>query len=258
MAGCSEALSQHFSSEGFVVVPNLLTENDVNVLKEAIARVLGEVRQESEKAGTDPDAVLASGVWVGLAAKNAVFRRYMGDPRILDVLTAIIGPDIVFLSDKVVFKGRQVDFGTPWHQDWAYWKGSHKVSVWVALDEATVENGCLRIIPGSHRRPLLHTDGVTDGRGFGHRLNGSDLDETSAVAVPLKAGGAVFFHDLTVHSSYPNLSGTDRFAWIPTYKRGGDEDPHYPWAVAAQIIRGAGKFCSRCGALMGGASPSCQ
>ena len=64
------------------------------------------------------------------------------------------------------------------------------------------------------------------------------IDENLAVTAEIEAGGAVFFHDLTLHSSHPNRSGEERWVWIPTYRDAKAEDEDYPWAVAAKVLRG--------------------
>ena len=60
------------------------------------------------------------------------------------------------------------------------------------------------------------------------------VDESLAVTAEIEAGGAVFFHDLTLHSSHPNRSGEERWVWIPTYRDANAEDNDYPWAVACE------------------------
>src|SRR5438874_366989 len=146
-----------FDSDGFLIRRRLFTPAEVAGLKQEIGRLL-ETREAH------------GGVFVGLAANSPVFRDLAGDPRLVEVLETILGPNIEFLSDKVVFKSASTDYGSPWHQDWPYWKGIHKISVWVALDPATPENGCLKLLPGSHRALAAH-DGDDGGtRLFVHRL----------------------------------------------------------------------------------------
>jgi ectoine hydroxylase-related dioxygenase (phytanoyl-CoA dioxygenase family) len=233
--------AQHtFDRDGILVVPHLFTVDDVKAFKQEIGRIVDEVKSEAAQVGRDPKQVLHNGVYVGLAARSALFRQVAGDERILDLLETIIGPNIAFLSDKVVFKNDETDFGSPWHQDWPYWKGSHKTSVWVALDDATPENGCLKVLPGSHRTFVVHDGESSDGLGFGHRLRPGAIDERAALTVAIEAGGAIFFHDLTLHASHPNRSGKDRWALISTYRDAQAREPHYPWAVAAAVVRGEG------------------
>jgi ectoine hydroxylase-related dioxygenase (phytanoyl-CoA dioxygenase family) len=232
-------LREQFQQDGYFIVPNLFSREETQALKTEIQRVLEEVRQEAITKGQDPKRVAAHGVYVGLAARSPLFRQAVRDARMADLMEAAIGPNVEFLSDKVVFKSHDKDFGTPWHQDWSYWYGTHKVSAWVPLDDATVENGCLRVLPGSYLAPVTH-DGVgSEDKGFVHQLKPESVDESRAVTVELEAGGAIVFHDLTLHASHANTSGRDRWVWIPTYRDARAEDPEYSFAVATAVVRGS-------------------
>ena len=224
-------LHDDFLRDGFVIAPNLFTRSEVQRLKLECIDILEAVKAET---GT----VAGHGVYVGLAARSPVFQTAVADARILDILEGIFAPDIEFLSDKMVFKSQTMTFASPWHQDWSYWHGAHKLSLWVALDDATVENGCLKLFPGSHKSAIVHDGVANDGNGFGNRLRPGAVDESCAVTAEIAAGGAVFFHDLTLHASHPNISGKERWVWIPTYRDAKAEDNDYPWAVAAKVLRG--------------------
>ena len=225
--------------DGFLVIEDLFTAEEIPAMIREVDDVLAEARKEERAAGKKPEQVLASGVYVGLSVRREFFRRVARDPRLLDPLEDIFGPRIGFLSDKVVFKDHAVDYESPWHQDWAYWKGSHKVSIWVALDPATGENGCLRILPGSHRAGLEH-DRVEAVPGFGERLDPAQrgFDLAKAVTLPARPGTAIFFHDLTLHASQPNRSGRERRALILTYRSLSQPDLDYPSLPAAAPVRG--------------------
>ena len=220
-----------FNQTGFAIVPNLFSRDDVQRLKSECINIMETVRKET-------GSVAGHGVHVGLAARSPVFQEAVADERILDILSVILAPDIEFLSDKFVFKSELMTFASPWHQDWSYWYGAHKYSIWVALDDATVENGCLKLLPGSHKSAVVHDGDASDGHGFGNRLKPDAVDESQAITAEVEAGGAVFFHDLTLHSSHPNRSGEERWVWIPTYRDAKVEDNEYPWAVAARVVRG--------------------
>jgi phytanoyl-CoA hydroxylase len=204
-------LAQKFAENGFAVVRGMFTPSEVAEYKQETLRLL-----ESHPA--------QGGVFVGLAANSELFRALARDTRLVDALEPIIGPNIEFLSDKVVFKSASTDYGSPWHQDWPYWHGQHKISVWIALDRATPENGCLKMIPGSHRQPVVHDGTAPDGKTFGHRLRPDAVDESCAVILPCEPGDAVFFHDLTLHASFPNTSGRDRWSVISTYRNASEPD----------------------------------
>lgn len=234
-----DELGKRFLEDGFVILPRLFTRKETAEIKTECRKIVAEVREEIRAAGGDPDVALRTGVWVGLAARSELFRNAVQDARILDVLEAIQGPNTEFLSDKVVYKNETTDFGSPWHQDWPYWRGSHKISVWVALDDVSPANGCLKVLPRSHAEFVPHNGDASDGYGFGHRLAPGAVDESRVVVAELEAGGAVFFHDLTLHASFPNTARADRWIWIPTYRDAQAQDPPYPWAVAAKVVRGS-------------------
>ena len=104
-----------------------------------------------------------------------------------------MSPNIEFLSDKAVFKNHQIDFESPWHQDWHYWHGSHKISVWIALDDTTIDNGCIKLLPSSYKSAIMHNGEANDGYGFGHRLQPDAVDESKSITAEISAGSGVFF-----------------------------------------------------------------
>ncbi len=209
----TEPIRARYDRDGYVVLERLFGAADVAGWKAGIRGVLDE-------AGTP-----ANGVFVGLAVRSPLLKAAAADLRLVGPLTEAIGPTVEFLSDKIVFKSTGVDFGTPWHQDWSYWHGIHKVSVWIALDDATPANGCLKVIPGSHRVVARHDGAADDGTGFDNRLDPRAVDESRAVALPAPAGTAVMFHDLLLHASFPNATGEDRWALISTYRDAAVSDP---------------------------------
>lgn len=213
-----------FQRDGFRIARGLFSPEECRALNSEIARLLDQYQTHG-------------GVFVGLAAISSRFASLRSDPRLLDLLVPVLGPDVEFLSDKVVFKNAVVDFGSPWHQDWPYWKGlAHKVSVWVALDPATRENGCLKLLPGSHLTEVDHNAPVDEGEAFIFRL--AEVDESRAVVFEAEPGDAVLFHDLTLHASFPNISCLDRRAFITTYRSASEPDWDYPWSTAKLVVRG--------------------
>ncbi len=241
MDAATADIAQSFSEDGFAVVPNLFLRQEAKALKKEVQRILVEVRQELGGSNTAREMLDATGVYVGVAGRSEIFRHAARDKRLVDILEAIIGPNVEFLSDKVVYKDTETHTASPWHQDWPYWEGTHKVSIWFALDDATPENGCLKLMPGSHIGSLVHDGDSSDGIGFGHRVRPETVDESAAVTAPLEAGGAVFFHDLTMHASHPNTERRERWTWIPTFRDAQADDPPYSFAVANYVVRGVGR-----------------
>lgn len=227
-------LKTQFERDGYVIAEDLFTREEMAAAKAEIRHVLERVRGKDKDGNAPKD----NGVFVGITLNSPHFKALNSDPRMVDVLEQIVGPNLEFWSDKVVYKSAGVDFGSPWHQDWTYWKGAAKFSVWLALDDATPENGCLKFIPGSHKQHFSHGGKDLEGVGFVNRLRPEDVDESKAIVTPARAGTAVFFHDLTLHSSFANKSGKDRWALISTYRDASKDDLKYGFAKAAFMVRG--------------------
>jgi len=234
-------LDEAFQRDGFVVVPDLITREEAHALKQETQTVISAAAREAREQGEDVPRFIKAGVFVGLSIRSEVCRRVAGDPRLLDVIEELIGPNILFWSDKVVFKTDDTDFGTPWHQDWPYWRGLHKITLWIALDDVDEANGCLQLVRGSHRDSLQHQEGNGPAASFGHQLAVSMIDPARVVTVPAPAGTAVAFHDLTAHASHPNRAHADRYALAITYKDAAAEDLDYPEMTAAAVVRGHGR-----------------
>ena len=104
----------------------------------------------------------------------------------------------------------------------------------MALDSASVANGCLRIIPGSHTREFPMVT-IETGPGFAKQIDPSELAGLTPVDVTVKAGDVVFFHDLAVHASHDNTSGTDRWSLIATYRSTAQADESTVWASSLPL-----------------------
>ncbi len=157
-----------------------------------------------------------------------------------NALAAILGGDAELLSVKPVIKTGRITTASPWHQDWPYWKGAHKLSAWIALDRADRSNGCLRVVPTSHTEVWDHRR-VTGAEGFGNRIDDKSIEtrfgSDNVVTLEMDAGDTLFFHDLLLHSSHPNSNGADRWSLIPTYRAADVPDPHGRTDIWQQPVR---------------------
>jgi hypothetical protein len=157
---------------------------------------------------------------------HAAFERLVDDPRIVEPMRELIGtPRVALFTDKLNLKRPREGSRFQWHQDSPYWAHfcSHLdqlPNVMLTLDDADEENGCFRLIPGSHARGLLpgrQGEGVL-GPLFTHP---DAFDERRAVAAAVPAGSLVFFSPHSVHGSQPNRSERPRRALVLTYQPGG-------------------------------------
>jgi phytanoyl-CoA hydroxylase len=210
-----------FDRDGFVVVKQHYSRPTMLDWKQRIVQLL------EEQGGADGNN---SGVHVWLAdGLDAFFEEQMRDSSIVAMLQQIIGPDIEFLSAKTVFKNTSTTFGSPWHQDWHYWRGTNKVSIWIALDDATPENGCLKMIPASHRKLFKLQQEQQHETGFTWRTGSEEVADLPEVTLAADRGDIIFFHDQTLHSSFPNTSGADRWSLISTYRDASVHDDSTVW-----------------------------
>jgi hypothetical protein len=130
-------------------------------------------------------------------------------PAVLDAVEDIIGHDILIHSSTIFCKYAHDEKFVSWHQDSHYWGLSEPrlVSAWIALTDSTIENGCLRVLPGTHTRRFEHLEKPQQTNILEKGLTVSgDLNEAGAVDVLLPAGQMSFHHANLVHGSKPNKS----------------------------------------------------
>ena len=143
------------------------------------------------------------------------------EPRILDVVEGIVGPDILVWQTTLFVKQAHDDSFVSWHQDSTYWglSAPEVVTAWVALSPSTLESGCVRVIPGTHlldQVPHVETRASKNMLTRGQEI-AVDVDERQAVAMPLRPGEMSLHHIRTFHSSEPNRSDDRRIGFAIRY-----------------------------------------
>ena len=157
---------------------------------------------------------------------DRVFGALVDDPRIVEPMRQLVGEDSIGLwTDKLNLKRPREGSGFGWHQDSPYWiHDSDHVdrlpNAMITFDDASVENGCFRVVRGSHRRGCL--PGTADGsRLGGFYTDSGSFDEADQVLMEVPAGTVIFFDPHSVHGSLPNRSDLPRRAMIATYQPAG-------------------------------------
>lgn len=151
-------------------------------------------------------------------------RRIATDPRILDAVESLLGPDILLWDTAFFTKEAGSSKIVTWHQDLTYWgmgETDHEVTVWVALSPATAESGCMRFVPGSHLRNLVpHTETYAEDNilSRGQEI-AVEVDEAEAVIAALAPGQASMHHGQVFHASGPNVSSDRRIGLVCNYIR---------------------------------------
>jgi ectoine hydroxylase-related dioxygenase (phytanoyl-CoA dioxygenase family) len=142
---------------------------------------------------------------------HPTFNRLVRHERMLNVVAALVGPGVRLHGNKLNMKSAGYGSAVEWHQDFAFYPHSNDdvLAVGVALDDCLLENGCMLMVPGSHRWPILdhHQDGVFVG-AFDLKQEGIDLRR--AVPVEVHEGGITLHHCRTAHGSAVNTSSAPR------------------------------------------------
>ncbi|MEM7254724.1 MAG: phytanoyl-CoA dioxygenase family protein [Pseudomonadota bacterium] len=149
-----------------------------------------------------------------ILAFDTSFLEFARDPNILDMVEQVIGPNFALWNSSFFAKPAYTGNKTPWHQDGEYWpiRPVATCTVWLAVDDSTPENGCLRVIKGSHKRQQLlqHETNSAPNLTLNQELPKSEYDESQAVDLVLKAG-QISLHDVfLVHGSEANSSPNSR------------------------------------------------
>ncbi|HMS88464.1 MAG TPA: phytanoyl-CoA dioxygenase family protein [Acidimicrobiales bacterium] len=219
-----------FDRDGYVVLPDLVPPD---LLAEATAAIDGfDAETEAFLATLDGGrlAIAEAGAItfsIHLAARSAVLRRLVSHPNLVGVVADLVGPDARLYWDQAVYKKPEKPRRFPWHQDngYAFVEPQQYLTIWLALTDATVDNGCPQVVPGLHRRGTLRHHYV-DPLGWECLT-----DPDGVVPAPVAAGGAVVFSSLTPHLTGPNVTGAVRKAYIVQYAPDGAERLEGDWTA---------------------------
>ena len=212
-----------FHKQGFLIVENAFSAHEMQVALDGLFHLLsGEVEEfngvqyERASAGVAVEEM-------PLEEKQDYVRKFMSfvdyderlnelahHPLLLALVERLIGESPVLFQSMALLKPPRLGRDKPWHQDAAYFQielDAKVVGCWIALDEATIENGCMVIAPGSHLKgPVVHF------RRRDWQICDTDVDNSGAMAVPLKPGGLLIFQSLLHHGTPPNQTGSRRRA----------------------------------------------
>ena len=197
----SAAQLEQYQLKGFVVPDYRVPDRLLAEIKEAHARLI----QNHPEFADYCSALLAYDLW---------FLNVARESKILDLVSQVVGSDVALWNCSLFAKPARVGTATPWHQDGEYWPIAPLATctVWIALDASTKSNGCLRVIPGSHKARQLAAHRVNDAPGLAlnRELQADQFDPSLAEDIELEPG-QISMHDVYLfHGSEPNLSGSPR------------------------------------------------
>ena len=226
-----------FERNGFVVIPDIISASELQRVRKMSEGVLdGTIKPDRQPSLEDfhiqweprvkNDSTLSRRdmirVVFHLAHTHSYFWELATRDAILDAVENLIGPQIKLYSDQMFVKPAHHGTEVPYHHDSAYWPFADPglVSCWLAIDDSTIDNGCVCYVPGSHLEDIPHQHIDTDLPNRTGAVPGV-IDPSREVPVQLEAGSACIHHSLTVHRSAANRSGRSRRGWALIYYPAG-------------------------------------
>lgn len=252
-------VSEDFERDGYAVIKNFLSREEVDTVRDECTRLIKEdsiketnkeifvVESHEEWGKYYIDSIDKSSIFYekkgydvenkkylvpleqsvaklahGLHVSNPVFKKLSTSRKVKDVYKAVNYGDPTICQSMVIFKNPQVGGEYPPHQDASFLctEPVHLSGIWLALDDATAQNGCLEFIPGSHKGPLKRRfyrtkPEIEGGSGLEWDAPPNEYDDKEFIAAEVKRGDAVILDGLVVHRSAPNTS--DKSRWIYTF-----------------------------------------
>ena len=204
-----------YRQNGYLGIENVLSAGEIADLRRVTDEFVGRSREVSEhndvfdlEPGHTSENPRVRRI-KNAALHHPAYRRTLCHESILDIVEQLIGPGVSHNGHKLNMKYPK--FGSPveWHQDWAFYPHTNDdlLAVGLAIDDMSVENGCLMVIPKSHRGPVYnhHQDGAFIGA-----VTERDFKPDSAVPVEIKSGGVSIHHVRSLHGSAVNASDKPR------------------------------------------------
>lgn len=236
-----------FERDGYVSLGKLLSDDDLGALQQRMNEImLGTADVDYTRMLMQLDSL--DGQHAGEQSKgfkgatlayrkiqdlehDALFLDYMQQPIFRTICERVYGTDTPIAAFRAMFMNKPAHQGTllPWHQDrWTHLDRDPLVTVWTALDPATIANGCVQVIPGSHLQGLVNP---SDASGFITEAQAQQFaDEDQVVNLELEAGAVVLLHNWLLHRSDTNGTDIPRRAFSVCYMDGlthASNDEHY-------------------------------
>jgi phytanoyl-CoA hydroxylase len=217
---------EEYHEKGYLGLEHVLSAAEVEELRAVTDEFVEKSRQLTDHTGEfdlEPDHTPEFPKVRRLKKPHKIHQTYaktLRHPAMLEIASALVGTYAMHSNGtKLNMKSEGIGSPVHWHQDWAFYPHTNDdlLAFGVAIDDMTRENGCLLVIPGSHK-----------GRIYDHHLDGHfcgavtepDFDDSAAEAIEIKAGGISIHHVRTLHASLPNISAKPRRLLLQQYCAG--------------------------------------
>jgi phytanoyl-CoA hydroxylase len=218
MSTINEELAIQYQRDGFLITEELLPSDLITALRDRITAIAAGHGPSFPQGDIEFEPTLDGGVSttprkINRCAENdSVFMSAASRNEILDIVERLIGPDIQLFGSQCFLKPPG-GVRKPYHQDSAYFTIQPRslVTCWIALDDVTIENGCMWVIPGSHRDGIYdHSQPWQVAGRFDMQVPDTDIDRSRETPITLAAGSCSFHHSVLLHRSGPNQTDGHR------------------------------------------------
>ncbi|CAN5778052.1 phytanoyl-CoA dioxygenase family protein [soil metagenome] len=225
MVSISPSQLSFFDEKGYLVIDNILAPGEVeyyrNVYEKFLTNEIDSAKYRSDLGGHVKDKIKTGEEHITqIMLLSRLFPEILNQPlhkKALSIAKQLLGEDMALDFDMLISKAPNSATATPWHQDRAYWitmPDTRAASCWVALDDATKDNGCMWYVERSHKLPVrAHRPA---GKGGGALE--CDASEEEGTAIEIKAGTCIWHHGGTLHYSRGNTTDKGRRALITNYR----------------------------------------
>lgn len=217
---------EQYRRDGFIKLDDVITGEELQAFRDAVAAGV-KAEMEADVMGRDKAGPGPKGVYeqifiqrVNLWQRHPAVREFAFAPRLANIAARLIDQPVRIWHDHALFKEAKTGSKTPWHQDAPYWpheKITDQLSIWIALKDATIKNGCMSFLPGTHqvgpKPPVRLSD--PDPKGVYELV--PEAKGVPAVTHELKAGSVTFHNGLCFHYAGPNRSDETREAYVVIY-----------------------------------------
>ena len=210
---------ENYNETGFLSPLNLFTDSEISEFREQFDELEKRTGKETSQIGL-----------IDVHFKERFVWEMATNPRLLDLIKSLLGENLVLLATHFFCKYPLLkkEHFVGWHQDVTYWglEPSEALSVWIAIDDSDTENGCMRVIPISHRQGIFpHETSELEGNllSINQEIPSQHFDEKQAVDICLRPGQVSIHDGLLLHGSNPNKSRRRRCGltvrFVPSHVR---------------------------------------
>ena len=205
----SDEQIQSFRDQGYIYYGSLLTHHGLAQMREEAMEAWNEENRKFDQSQT----WLKNSLLTNIHRRSNLIRRYYFHGPFVDAAEQLVGPNLKGVTSQLSFKLRGNTRLAPWHQDNGYGELDPYTAITciTALDDTDLESGCLWIIPGGHRLGQIDVSDQLTVESKDAMVEVSiEVDETSAIPIPMKVGESLIFHGWMPHKSLGNTSNRDR------------------------------------------------